>query len=338
MAFSLFPKFFKSDETSTENIYTSNKILDYKTFNTLFENHPDLVFTIDPDREIQFFNQTLSSLFNFNDDKLRFIINQKLLNMGNVKKHVNSAFAGESQNFQFEYIDTHKRSRNFYVTIVPIFNNENHVNAICGIAKDITNYVQYDHQNKIKVIIYTGRELTNKEELYLSKFAHTIIIKNEYSPERLKNELELFLHENIMESSSNTQLDFPSNVAMDLTGKRILLVDDDVRNVFSLTSFLELAGCEVLYAENGLESLKMLDENDEIDLVLMDIMMPEMDGYEAIQQIRAKSQFKELPIIALTSKAMKEDREKCLMIGASDYIAKPVEPDQLISLIKVWVY
>ncbi|CAM5224085.1 histidine kinase OS=Ureibacillus acetophenoni OX=614649 GN=SAMN05877842_103152 PE=4 SV=1 [Ureibacillus acetophenoni] len=195
-----------------------------------------------------------------------------------------------------------------------------------------------DHQNKIKVIIYTGRELTNKEELYLSKFAHTIIIKNEYSPDRLKNELELFLHEDLMESSSNAQIDLPANVAMDLTGKRILLVDDDVRNVFSLTSVLEFAGCEVLFAENGLESLKMLDENNEIDLVLMDIMMPEMDGYEAIQQIRSKSQFKELPIIALTAKAMKEDREKCLMIGASDYIAKPVEPDQLISLIKVWVY
>lgn len=197
-----------------------------------------------------------------------------------------------------------------------------------------------DHHNKIKVIVYTGRELTHKEELYLSKFTHTIIIKNEYSPERLKSELELYLNEDSIENNLNSQkgLDLPSKVSMNLSGKKILLVDDDVRNVFSLTSVLEMAGCEVLFAENGLESLKMLDENNDINLVLMDIMMPEMDGYEAIQHIRAKTQFKDLPIIALTAKAMKEDREKCLMIGASDYIAKPVEPDQLISLIKVWVY
>lgn len=195
---------------------------------------------------------------------------------------------------------------------------------------------EIDVHSKIKVIIYTGRDLTNKEELYLSKFTHTIIIKNEYSPERLKSELELFLLESNSKSSLKT--DLPVSYDSNLSGKKILLVDDDVRNVFSLTSVLEMTGCEVLFAENGLESLKILDENDDIDLVLMDIMMPEMDGYEAIGHIRENSKFKNLPIIALTAKAMKEDREKCLTIGASDYIAKPVEPDQLISLIKVWVY
>ncbi|SOC37340.1 response regulator [Ureibacillus acetophenoni] len=195
-----------------------------------------------------------------------------------------------------------------------------------------------DIQSELKVIVYTGRHLISKEELYIGKFTHTIIIKNEYSPERLKSELELFLIESKNKHNSISQNDNYSSDNSNLSGKKILLVDDDVRNVFSLTSVLEMTGCEVLFAENGLESLKMLDENDDIDLVLMDIMMPEMDGYEAIQHIREKSQFKDLPIIALTAKAMKEDREKCLMIGASDYIAKPVEPDQLISLIKVWVY
>lgn len=199
---------------------------------------------------------------------------------------------------------------------------------------------EIDEENSIKVIIYTGRDLTSKEELYLNKYAYSIIIKNEYSPGRLKSELELFLKNFSIENKTipNSQMDITSDSDSHLFGKRILLVDDDVRNVFSLTSVLEIAGCEVLYAENGLESIKILEENREIDIVLMDIMMPEMDGYEAIRNIRAKSEFKDLPIIALTAKAMKEDREKCLAIGASDYIAKPVEPDQLISLLKVWAY
>ena len=121
-------------------------------------------------------------------------------------------------------------------------------------------------------------------------------------------------------------------------GNKILLVDDDVRNVFALSSILEMDGMEVIFAENGIESLELLQKNPDIDLVLMDIMMPEMDGYEAIKRIREIPQFENLPIIALTAKAMKEDREKCMEVGASDYIAKPIDPDQLISLIKVWLY
>ncbi|MGE7666460.1 response regulator [Ureibacillus composti] len=195
-----------------------------------------------------------------------------------------------------------------------------------------------DLHNEIKVFIYTGRDLTSKEEMKLNKYAHTIIIKNEYSPERLKAELDLYLKE--QEYSASEIVDemgyFSTN--SDLKGKKILLVDDDIRNVFALSSVLETAGMEVIFAENGLEGLKTLDDHPDVDLVLMDIMMPEMDGYEAIQRIRENTQFIQLPIIALTAKAMREDREKCLSIGASDYIAKPVEPDQLISLIKVWLY
>lgn len=195
-----------------------------------------------------------------------------------------------------------------------------------------------DLHDEIKVFIYTGRDLTSKEEMKLNKYAHTIIIKNEYSPERLKAELELYLKEHEYSATENVDEISYFDTNSDLKGKKILLVDDDIRNVFALSSVLETAGMEIIFAENGLESLKMLEGNPDVDLVLMDIMMPEMDGYEAIQRIRENTQFIHLPIIALTAKAMREDRDKCLSIGASDYIAKPVEPDQLISLIKVWLY
>nr|WP_106778974.1 response regulator [Lysinibacillus timonensis] len=198
---------------------------------------------------------------------------------------------------------------------------------------------RHDIHDKIKVFIYTGRELTTKEEMKLSKYAHTIIIKNQHSPERLKSELELYLNKN---SKQSNHLDENSTIShikhTDVEGKKILLVDDDIRNVFALSSVLEMVGYEIVFAENGIESLHVLQTQKDIDLVLMDIMMPEMDGYEAIQKIRNELNLSDLPIIALTAKAMKEDREKCLAIGASDYIAKPVNPDQLISLMKVWLY
>jgi CheY-like chemotaxis protein len=123
-----------------------------------------------------------------------------------------------------------------------------------------------------------------------------------------------------------------------LRGKKILIVDDDVRNVFALTSVLEGHGMEVVFAETGAEGLEKLEANSDIDLVLMDIMLPEMDGYETMQQIRARDRFERLPVIALTAKAMKGDREKSIASGASDYIAKPVDTDQLLSLMRVWLY
>jgi len=191
--------------------------------------------------------------------------------------------------------------------------------------------------NDLRVFIYTGRDLTLKEEIQLNKYAHTIIIKDGSSPQRLKAELELFFKN----SDEQTQTDpLPKKVEelSNLEGKKILLVDDDVRNVYALSSILELYGVDISFAENGKEGLEILQKNPDIDLVLMDIMMPEMDGYEAIQRLRAISIFANLPVIALTAKAMKEDREKCMEVGASDYIVKPIDPDQLISLIKVWLY
>lgn len=195
-----------------------------------------------------------------------------------------------------------------------------------------------ENQN-LKVFIYTGRDLSSKEELYLNKYAHAIIIKDEYSPQRLLDELELYLNSSAdkMEVFDQTKVDkiesFPC-----LEGKKILLVDDDVRNVYALSSLLEQHGMKITFAENGREGLELLEKDSDFDLVLMDIMMPEMDGYEAIQRLRAIPKFKNLPVIALTAKAMKEDREKCMDVGASDYIVKPVDSDQLISLMRVWLY
>ncbi len=191
----------------------------------------------------------------------------------------------------------------------------------------------------LKIFVYTGRDLTSKEELYLNKYAQTIIIKDEQSPRRLKEELELYLYQDSPEPLNLEILDTEQNPAdSGLSGKRILLVDDDVRNVYALSSILELSGMEVIFAENGLEALDILKMDTAIDLILMDIMMPEMDGNEAIIKIRNMPSYKDLPIIAVTAKAMNEDRERSLEAGASDYIVKPIDPDQLISLINVWLF
>ncbi len=204
---------------------------------------------------------------------------------------------------------------------------------------DLLDQIKFNQLHEhMKIFIYTSKDLTSKEETELKKYAHTIIIKDSYSPQRLLEELELFLNTS-SEMVSIDVMDEHERVkqTIGLKGKKILLVDDDVRNVFALTNVLETYGMKVLFAENGIEGIEELERSADIELVLMDIMMPEMDGYEAMQSIRANPQFHNLPIIALTAKAMKEDREKCIDAGASDYITKPVNPEQLISLIKVWL-
>lgn len=196
----------------------------------------------------------------------------------------------------------------------------------------------YNLNEKVDIFIYTGRDLTSKEEIYLKKYTHTIIVKDSYSPQRLKDELSLYLDSGsdiaVNDKEDNNTLKSVSG----LEDKKILLVDDDVRNVYALSNVLEMNGMTVQFAENGLECLKLVEEVSDFDLVLMDIMMPEMDGYEAIKKLRKTPEFQNLPIIALTAKAMKEDREKCIEAGASDYIVKPIDPDQLLSLLHVWLY
>ena len=193
--------------------------------------------------------------------------------------------------------------------------------------------------SQIPIIIYSGKELSEEEEITLKKLANTIIIKNEYSYLRLLDEIQLFLHKVNQKIPKGDvfkmKLHIPEEI---LQNKKVLLVDDDVRNVYSLSHLLEQQGIRILEAYNGKEAIKKLESEKGIDLVLMDVMMPEMDGIEAIRQIRKKDQLQDLPIIALTAKAMKEDREKCLQAGASDYIPKPVDTDKLLTLMRIWLY
>lgn len=194
--------------------------------------------------------------------------------------------------------------------------------------------------NDLPIIIYTGKDLDSKEERKLRKYAESIIIKDVRSPERLLDETTLFLHrvEANLPEDKRKILQKLHNKEELFDGKKILLVDDDIRNVFALSSVLEGYNMEVKFAENGREALEVLVKDEDFDLVLMDMMMPEMDGYEAMRRIRQMPQHAKLPIIALTAKAMKEDRAKCIEAGASDYMKKPIDTDQLLSLMRVWLY
>lgn len=191
----------------------------------------------------------------------------------------------------------------------------------------------------IPVIVYTGKDLTHEEERILQQYAGSIIIKGARSPERLLAETSLFLHrvEKDLPESKRAMLENKDNESV-LEGKKILLADDDMRNVFALSSVLEENGLIVEMAENGQEAVDKLLADKDIDLVLMDIMMPVMDGYEAIGRIREDSRIKDKPIIALTAKAMPNDRAKCIEAGANEYMAKPVNIDKLLSLLRVWLY
>lgn len=189
------------------------------------------------------------------------------------------------------------------------------------------------------VIVYTARDLTREQEAKLRKYADRIILKTDQSAERLLSEASLFLHwVDSNNASSKSRVSEVSGHRDDVfAGKKVLLVDDDMRNIYALSASLEEWGCEIELANNGVECLGILDANPDIDIVLMDIMMPEMDGYEAMQKIRAQDRFKKLPMLALTAKAMRDDRAKCIEAGANDYISKPVDIDKLQSLMRVWL-
>ncbi|MEC0093261.1 response regulator [Paenibacillus macquariensis] len=192
----------------------------------------------------------------------------------------------------------------------------------------------------LPIIIYTGKELNHQEEMILRKYTESIIIKDVRSPERLLDETTLFLHrvEANLPEDKREILQKLHNKETLFENKKILLVDDDIRNVFALSSVLESYHMEVVFAENGRDALDILEKQPDFDLILMDMMMPEMDGYEAMRQIRQIPEFQRLPIIALTAKAMKEDRSKCIEAGASDYVKKPIQTEQLLSLMRVWLY
>jgi CheY-like chemotaxis protein len=196
-----------------------------------------------------------------------------------------------------------------------------------------------EDQAQVPVIVHTGKDLTRRESAKIKKLAETVIVKDAESMERLLDETALFLHRSIERLPEMQRRMIESLHRSDprLVGRKVLVVDDDVRNIFAVTSALERHQMEVVYAENGRDAIELLKKTPQIDGVLMDIMMPGMDGYEAMREIRSISRFKSLPIIAVTAKAMKGDRQKCLEAGASDYITKPVEVEQLLSLLRIWL-
>nr|MBA2334046.1 response regulator [Blastocatellia bacterium] len=192
---------------------------------------------------------------------------------------------------------------------------------------------------ELPVIVHTGKDLTKRETARIKKLAETIIIKDADSVERLVDESALFLHRDVAELTES-QMNMMKRVNVTdprLEGRKVLVVDDDIRNIFALTSVLERQKMEVVYAENGRDGIEMLKKTGGINGVLMDIMMPEMDGFQAMNEIRQIAKFKAIPIIAVTAKAMKGDRQKCIEAGASDYITKPVDVEQLLSLLRIWL-
>jgi CheY-like chemotaxis protein len=192
----------------------------------------------------------------------------------------------------------------------------------------------------IPVVVFTGRELSAEEDAQLHTMARSIVVKGVESPERLLNETALFLHRVITDLPVEKQhmLERLNSSDEDLVGRTVLLVDDDPRNIFALSSALERRGMNVLTATTGAEAITLIEETPALAIVLMDIMMPEMDGYQTIEKIRQNRAYRRLPIIALTAKAMKGDREKCLQAGASDYLAKPVNTEQLLSALRRWLH
>ena len=192
----------------------------------------------------------------------------------------------------------------------------------------------------IPVVVFTGRELSADEDATLHTMARSVVVKGVESPERLLDETALFLHRVVADlpPAKQQMLERLHSSDEDLLRRTVLLVDDDARNIFALSSVLERRGMEVLTATTGSEALAVLNSREDVAIVLMDIMMPGMDGYETIQEIRSKPAFRRLPILALTAKAMKGDREKCLEAGASDYLAKPVNVEQLLSALRMWLH
>jgi len=206
---------------------------------------------------------------------------------------------------------------------------------------DLLDQIRSDTElRELPVVVFTGKELNADEEARLRVAAKSVVLKDVQSPERLFDETALFLHRVVSElpESKRQMLERLHNSNEVLRGRKVLVVDDDARNIFALTTVLENHDMDVLSATNGRQAIELIQTTRDLSVVLMDIMMPEMDGYETMREIRRQPEFRTLPILALTAKAMKGDREKCLQAGASDYIAKPVNTEQLLSLLRVWLY
>ncbi len=218
--------------------------------------------------------------------------------------------------------------------------------SICIDSLTLTGFELLDQLNKLPngrelpVVVLNGKDHTTEEDATLHILARSFIVKYVESPERLLDETALFLHRVVTDLPADKQsmLDRLHRSDEALIGRKVLVVDDDVRNIFALSSVLERRGRSVLTAGTGREAIGIIESTPDLGIVLMDIMMPEMDGYETMQVIRQNSMFRRLPIIALTAKAMKGDREKCLEAGASEYLAKPVNTEQLLSALRMWLH
>jgi CheY-like chemotaxis protein len=206
---------------------------------------------------------------------------------------------------------------------------------------DLLERVQNDERLRdVPIVVFTGKELNRDEAEQLKALSNSVVLKDVQSPERLFDETALFLHRVVgnLPESKRSLLDRLYSSADMLRDRRVLVVDDDARNIFALTTLLENEGMFVLGATNGRQAVEIIKDTPDLSAVLMDIMMPGMDGYATMREIRSEHRFRSLPIIALTAKAMKGDRERCLHAGASDYIAKPVDAHQLLSLLRVWLH
>jgi CheY-like chemotaxis protein len=206
---------------------------------------------------------------------------------------------------------------------------------------DVLEQIKCDPRLRdLPVVVFTGRELSAEEDAQLHTLARSVVVKDVESPERLLDETALFLHRVVSELPSGKQqmIDRLHQSDEALAGRKVLVVDDDVRNIFALSSVLERRGMTVLSAGTGREAIETIETTPDLAIVLMDIMMPEMDGYETMQVIRQNPALRRLPIIALTAKAMKGDRERCLEAGASEYLAKPVNTEQLLSALRMWLH
>ncbi|RKZ79838.1 MAG: histidine kinase [Candidatus Parabeggiatoa sp. nov. 3] len=273
----------------------------------------------------RFISKTLKNLLILIDQEQRHQDIQKLLDNDNVQSTI-----AKTQAIALEHLKTIP----FDCIVLDI-----EVEQSSGI-KVLEQLYSEEKLAQIPVIIYAERELTESEETVLHQYAENLTIKAVRSPARLLDETTLFLHqiEAQLPKEKQKMLRMVHDKKAILTGKKVLLVDDDIRNTYALMTFLDGLDMEVTVGNNGKEALALLDEHPDSDIVLMDIMMPEMDGYEAMRQIRTQARFRKLPIIALTAKAMKGDKTKCIEAGANDYLSKPVDTDKLISLMRVWLY
>jgi len=190
----------------------------------------------------------------------------------------------------------------------------------------------------LPVIVYTARELMEEESIKLKQLAESILLKDARSPEHLLDEASLLLHRNVSNLPERQRKILENLHHGILEGKKVLVVDDDIRNIFAMTSVLERFKMRVISAENGKDAIRLLMEQPDTDIVLMDIMLPTMDGYATMKAIREIAEFHDLPIIAVTAKAMKGDREKCIAAGASDYLSKPVDTEQLRTVLRLWLH